>query len=104
MKALPYWLAGSENLLVLLLVGAAMVTYRRMPAALPFTFIVSLLLYVVIIAALIGLSTPNLGTLSRYKVAFMPFLLYLVLQTGIIGLYLRQFTVWFMRRSIFKSR
>ena len=41
------------------------------------------LLFVAIVlafAVIFGLSTPNFGTLSRYRIAFLPFLVYLLLQ------------------------
>ncbi len=103
-QTLPYWLAGFENLLILILVAVALLTWRKSKSALPFTLTISLLLYVVLVAALIGLSTPNLGSLSRYRVAFLPFLLYLVLQTGAIAAYLRQGAAWLLTRGIFKRR
>jgi hypothetical protein len=30
------------------------------------------------LAALLAISTPNFGTLTRYKVAFLPFMIYLL--------------------------
>ncbi len=38
---------------------------------------ISLLVFVVILALIFGLTTPNLGTLYRYKCAFSPFLFFL---------------------------
>jgi hypothetical protein len=45
----------------------------------PDWFVLVLLCYCLVIAALIGLSTPNVGTLSRYKTAFQPILVFLLL-------------------------
>jgi len=42
---------------------------------------VTVLLYIFLLASLLAFSTPNFGTLSRYKVAFLPFLVYLLLYT-----------------------
>lgn len=42
-------------------------------------WIVVILLYSVLLGGLLAISTPNFGTLIRYKAAFSPFLLYLVL-------------------------
>lgn len=42
-------------------------------------FIISTLIYVVSMATLLAFSTPNLGTLSRYKVGYWPFFVLLVL-------------------------
>lgn len=42
-------------------------------------FIISTLIYVVSLATFLAFSTPNLGTLSRYKVGYWPFFVVLVL-------------------------
>ncbi|MEJ7661615.1 MAG: hypothetical protein WKG07_19510 [Hymenobacter sp.] len=44
---------------------------------------VFLLLYCLLLAAFIGLNTPNLGTLHRYRAALLPWLLLLVLPTAL---------------------
>ena len=44
------------------------------------------------LAALLGLSTPNLGTLSRYRVALLPYLLLLLLQNVYVARWLNR---WF---------
>jgi hypothetical protein len=41
-----------------------------------------LLLYCLLLAAFIGLSTPNLGTLNRYRSVLLPWLLWLALCYG----------------------
>ena len=78
-----YFMAGFENLIVLILAGVGVVTFRKHKPILPVTLVLSLMIYVILIAALIGFSTANLGSVSRYKVAFMPVFLYLLLQTGV---------------------
>ena len=68
-----------ENLLLLaLLLRAAWVARRGQGRRLPVALVVMLLLYCGLLAAFIGLSTPNLGTLSRYRAALLPWLLLLV--------------------------
>ena len=42
--------------------------------------VLALLLYCLVLAGLIGLSTPNLGTLHRYRAVLLPWLLWLLLQ------------------------
>jgi hypothetical protein len=75
----PYLLAGLENGLVgLLLVFAGMKLVKNGVGRIDW-FVLVLLIYCGVIAALIGLSTPNLGSLSRYKTAFQPFLVFLLL-------------------------
>ncbi|QNH60946.1 hypothetical protein [Hymenobacter sediminicola] len=76
-----YAAAGLENLLLLaLLLWAAVETARGRAGFLPFAAVVALLVYCLLLAALLGLSTPNLGTLNRYRVALLPYLLWLGLQ------------------------
>jgi len=53
---------------------------RGRPGRLPAALVLALLLYCVVLAGLIGLSTPNLGTLLRYRTIFWPWLLWLLLQ------------------------
>ena len=76
---LPYLAAGLENALLLALRGLALLAAgrggrgHRPPVAL----VVFLLLYCLLLAAFIGLNTPNLGTLHRYRAALLPWLLVL---------------------------
>ena len=73
--------AGLENVLVMALVGLALVAAGRgRVGRLPAALVVMLLVYCLLLAAFIGLSTPNLGTLSRYRAALLPWLLLLLLQ------------------------
>ncbi|WP_152981541.1 hypothetical protein [Hymenobacter sp. AT01-02] len=79
--SLLYLIAGMENaLLAALLLLAAWAVVQRRSGKLPFGVMLALLLYCLLLAILLGLSTPNLGTLSRYRVAFLPFLLLLITQ------------------------
>lgn len=83
---------GFENLLLLgLLVLAAWATVRGRPGRLPAALVLALLLYCVVLAALIGLSTPNLGTLHRYRAVMLPWLLWLLLQNDYARQLLRRF-------------
>lgn len=73
-------LLGLENMVLLLLsvlaVGAALRGKKPDIMTEHVLFMAVILLF----AAVFGLSTPNFGTLSRYRVAFLPFLVYLLLQ------------------------
>jgi hypothetical protein len=76
-----YVVAGLENLLLLgLLAAAAWNVLRGQPGRLPAGLVLALLLYCLVLAGLIGLSTPNLGTLHRYRATMLPWLLWLSLQ------------------------
>lgn len=89
---LRYLAAGLENLLLLGLVGlAAVAVARGRPGRLPPALVLALLLYCMVLAGLIGLSTPNLGTLLRYRAALLPWLLWLLLQNDYARHLLRRF-------------
>ena len=76
-----YLVAGLENLALLTLMGLALLAAARGRAGrLPVALVAVLLGYCLLLAAFIGLSTPNLGTLSRYRAALLPWLLLLLLQ------------------------
>ncbi|WP_426491785.1 hypothetical protein [Hymenobacter sp. 102] len=86
-----YLIAGLENLaLLLVLAGALLAAMRGRGGQLPFALVLALLLYCGILAALLGLTTPNLGTLNRYRVTFLPFLLLLALQNDYAARLLRR--------------
>lgn len=76
-----YVAAGLENLLLLglLLRGSWRAACGR-PGWLPAGLVLALLLYCLVLASLIGLSTPNLGTLHRYRAIVLPWLIWLSLQ------------------------
>ena len=73
--------AGLENaLLTALVLRALWAAARGRPGPLPVALVAVLVLYCLLLAAFIGLSTPNLGTLNRYRSVLLPWLLWLVLQ------------------------
>jgi hypothetical protein len=81
-NSLFHKLVGVENLLLLLTSLYVLFARRSMFTQLQLSFvllIVSALLYILLLSALLALSSPNFGALSRYKVAFMPFFAYLLL-------------------------
>jgi hypothetical protein len=83
--------AGLENLLLLfLLAWAIWYTIRGKAGKLPFSVVLVVLTYCVLLAALLGLSTPNLGTLNRYRAALLPYLLLLLCQHEGMATWLRK--------------
>ncbi|GAB3636386.1 hypothetical protein GCM10027422_19760 [Hymenobacter arcticus] len=70
-----------ENVLLVSLLATALVSvWRGRAGRLPVALVVVVAAYCLLLAAFIGLSTPNLGTLHRYRVALLPWLLLLLLQ------------------------
>ena len=85
-----YVAAGLENLLLLVLLGVALLAaVRGRSGHLPFALVLALLFYCLALAVLLGLTTPNLGTLNRYRAALLPFLLLLLLQNDYAARWLR---------------
>jgi len=80
-----YVAAGLENaLLTALVLWALGAAARGRPGPLPVALVAMLVLYCLLLAAFIGLSTPNLGTLNRYRSVLLPWLLWLVLCRGVV--------------------
>ena len=76
-----YVAAALENAALLLLLGlAAWAVVRGRPGHLPFGLTASLLVFCLVLAFLIGITTPNLGSLNRYRSGLLPYLLLLLLQ------------------------
>jgi hypothetical protein len=76
-----HWCIGLENLLLLLLSLYVLFFRRGVITQIQPSYvllIVSTLMYVGLLAALLALSSPNFGALSRYKVAFIPFYAFLL--------------------------
>ena len=83
--------AWLENVVLLVvLVGAGLGLVRRRPGYLPFALVLALVVYCLLLAALLGLSTPNLGTLNRYRSVLLPYLLLLALQHEVAARWLRR--------------
>ena len=71
--------AGIENLVLVIITLMAIPSVHKLVSSPNRILVLALLAYILILATLLALSTPNLGTLSRYKVGFLPFLVYLLL-------------------------
>lgn len=66
-------LSAIENFLLLVLTGAALFRIKKIAQGKHRLLVFSLLIYIVILCVFLALSTPNFGTLSRYRVGFLPF-------------------------------
>jgi hypothetical protein len=77
-SSVPGILAGLENLVIL-----ALFIWRirsiRLPSHENRLIVFAVLTYAVVLCIFLALSTPNLGTLSRYRVGFLPFFVLLIL-------------------------
>lgn len=90
-RVLTYLIAGLDNLALLALLGlAGWSLVRRRAGHLPFAVGQALAVHCLLLAALIGLSTPNLGTMHRYRSGLLPFLLLLLLQNDYAAQLLRR--------------
>lgn len=74
-----YVLAGLENLILLFLTALAVLAAFKRGMRVELLHVV-LLVFILVMAGVTGLSTPNFGTLSRYRIVYLPFLVYLLLQ------------------------
>ncbi len=87
-KGVRWRAAGLENAALLLLAAWAVAGWwrRGRPRDLPL-LAGALLLIVVVVAVMFGLTTPNLGSLHRYRAALLPFVLVLLdwLRKGTAG-------------------
>ena len=90
-----YVLISLENsVLLLLLAGAVVALLRGRGGHLPFAFGLTLLLHCLLLALLLGISTPNFGSLARYRSDLLPFWLLLLLQND----YARTGLTWLQNR------
>ena len=70
-------LASLENLMIAILLISALSGFRMKNAHGLLLF--STIMYITLLCIFLALSTPNLGTLSRYRVGFLPFLIFIIL-------------------------
>ena len=86
-----YVMAGLENaLLLVLLMGALAAAGRGKSGQFPFELGLVLVVHCLVLAVLLGLTTPNLGSLNRYRSGLLPYLLLLLLQNDYAAAVLRR--------------
>lgn len=68
--------AALENLFLVVLVVSSL--FRKKMTSANHLLYYSVWVYVVLLCIFLALSTPNLGTLSRYRIGFVPFLVFVV--------------------------
>lgn len=74
--AVSSWLAAIENLALIVFTGALF--FRKKVESGNMLLLVSAILYIILLSVFLALSTPNLGTLSRYRVGFLPFFVFII--------------------------
>ncbi|HMG90344.1 MAG TPA: hypothetical protein VK589_09790 [Chryseolinea sp.] len=72
------WLIAIENLVLLLLFVASLSNIVSLVKSRQRLLLCSILLYVATLCVFLALSTPNFGTLSRYRISFLPFFFLLI--------------------------
>ena len=70
--------ASIENFIVLVLFFGALINLRRARKAPGQIVLLSALSYCTVLCVFLALSTPNFGTLSRYRVGFLPFFVFVI--------------------------
>jgi hypothetical protein len=79
-------LAALENLVILILFMSALTGINRTVSQRLLLF--SAVMYVALLCVFLALSTPNLGTLSRYRVGFLPFFIFVISYRNLLLTYL----------------
>jgi hypothetical protein len=80
-----------ENVLVLLfLLFSVVYLFMKKPAEPNWLILIAVFIYVIVLAFLLPVASPNWGSLVRYKVGYMPFLLLLITFHNPLILYLEK--------------
>ena len=72
-------LAIENSGLLLLTLLAIIQLFRYRPSRAPSLLLFAVIIYILLMAALLALASPNLGSLARYRVGFLPFFVYVLL-------------------------
>jgi hypothetical protein len=72
------FIASIENFLLLLLFLSKLMSLRKNISTRVSVLFLAVGSYCVVLCVCLALSTPNLGTLSRYRVGFLPFLVFII--------------------------
>lgn len=89
---------SAENVLFLLLFLYMCIRFKRVDNN-QFRFILFTFYFMLVLYALIGMTTPNLGALVRYKIPVMPFMLFSILICTDFGLLKKHFGSHFGKRT-----
>lgn len=78
------FLTSLENLVLILLVTVSLRSVRNIRESPHRLLIIAVLSYCVLLCVFVAISTPNFGTLVRYRIGFLPFLLLLIINQPLI--------------------
>lgn len=73
-----------ENMVILILTGIAIRALFKLKESPHRLLILAILVYAVLLCVFLAISTPNFGTLVRYRVGFLPFMLILLINQPMI--------------------
>ncbi len=73
------WYISCENLVLLMLFALSLKHIPKIFSSNVSILLCAIVVYVILLAIFITLSTPNLGTLARYRVGYLPFFVFLIL-------------------------
>jgi hypothetical protein len=89
-QTIVQFVAGLENTFLLVLFIGALFRVKRILASPHRLLIASLLVFVVLLCVFITISAPNFGTLSRYRVGYLAFFVFLILCDNPVAQYLER--------------
>ena len=78
-RSIVQFLAAAENACLLILFCAALLRLRRFVTSPHRLLIASALVFVLLLTVFITISAPNFGTLSRYRVGYLAFFVFVIL-------------------------
>ena len=78
-STLVQFVAGVENTVLLLLFLASLLRFKKIFSSPHQLLVLGLVVYVAMLCVLITFSAPNFGTLSRYRVGYLPFFILITL-------------------------
>ena len=86
-----YVAAALENTSLLVLITVSMLSiWKGRPGRLPFGLVLVLLVHCLALAVLLGISSPNMGSMHRYRSGMLPYLVLLLLQNDYAAAGLRR--------------
>jgi hypothetical protein len=71
-------LIALENLVLMVLTAGALTQVKRLASSKHRLLLLAILIYTILMCIFLALSTPNFGTLSRYRVGFLPYFVFLL--------------------------